>query len=191
MFQPTRTQDACSFHSSSRSESEPWSPHCEHQKTDGARTGSSDHRSLASAGTHKLCSAGRAADSLSLKEFLVRRRQKVVNGRQFVEAAGPEYRGVAGFVRCDPFAIKSRRTTMKRESPGLLPGAPELSLILGSGQYGGVSGDGVPCSQRANSSNITVRGWGCYPVRLTATFGAGALPIFHCALWQRTRYFRI
>ena len=80
---------------------------------------------------------------------------------------------------------------MKRENPGLSPGAPELSLILGSGPYGGVSGDGVPCSQRTNSSNISVGGWGCYPVRLTATFRAGALPYFHYAFGQRIRYFGI
>jgi hypothetical protein len=37
---------------------------------------------------------------------------------------------------------------MKRESPGLFsPGAPELSLILGSRPYDGVSGDGVTYSQ--------------------------------------------
>jgi hypothetical protein len=108
MFQPTRTQDACSFHSSSRSESEPWSPHYKHQKTDGARAGSSDHRSLAPLVLTNCVQGGPTADSLSLKEFLVRRCQKVVNGRQFVEAAAPAYRGVPAFVRCDPFAFKSR-----------------------------------------------------------------------------------
>jgi hypothetical protein len=57
---------------------------------------------------------------------------------------------------------------MRRENPGLFsPGVPEPSLVLGSRQYGGVSGDRVPCSQRTNGSNISVGGWGCHPVRLT------------------------
>ena len=39
------------------------------------------------------------------------------------------------------------------------PGVPELSPILGSRPYGGVSG--VPYSQRTNGSNTSVGGWGC------------------------------
>ncbi len=59
----------------------------------------------------------------------------------------------------------SARETLRRENPER--GVPELSLILGSRQYGGVLGDGVPHGQRTNGSNISVGGWGCHPVRLT------------------------
>jgi len=53
------------------------------------------------------------------------------------------------------------RFVVRQENPGLFsPGVPELSLLLGSRPYGGVSGDGVPYSQRTNGSNIFVGGWG-------------------------------
>ena len=64
---------------------------------------------------------------------------------------------------------------IKRENPGLFwPGVPELSLILGSRPYGGVSGDGVPYSQRTNGSNTSVGGWGCRTLRLTYKVRTGA-----------------
>ena len=60
----------------------------------------------------------------------------------------------------------SARETLRRENPErVAPGVPELSLILGSRPYSGVSG--VPHSQHTNGSNIFVGGWGCRTVRLT------------------------
>ena len=71
----------------------------------------------------------------------------------------------------------SARETLRQENPSavLAPGVPELSLILGSRPYGGVSGDGVPYSQRTNGSNTSVGGWGCRTLRLTYEARTGAL----------------
>ena len=63
----------------------------------------------------------------------------------------------------------SARETLRRERPPerFAPGVAGLSPILGGRPYGGVSGDGVPYSQRTNGSSTSVGGWGCRTVRLT------------------------
>jgi hypothetical protein len=50
----------------------------------------------------------------------------------------------------------------------------------------GCRGDGVPYSQLANGSNISVGGWGCRTVRLTTQGYDRRMVIFHCPLRQRT-----
>jgi hypothetical protein len=69
----------------------------------------------------------------------------------------------------------SPRKLIKRENPGLFsPGVPELSLILGSRQYGGVSGMGCrKASARMAATSLSGDG-GCHPVRLTHQPRTGA-----------------
>ena len=81
---------------------------------------------------------------------------------------------------------------MRRENPERFsPGVPELSLILGSRPYGGVSGDGVLYSQPKNGSNHLCRGMGCHMVRLMTRTLEPAHCHSHCALGPAHLYFGI
>jgi hypothetical protein len=96
----------------SRSESEPWSPHYRHQDR------RCPHRVerppvFGPRWYSQTVFRGPTADSLSLKEFLVRRCQKVVNGRQF-----HALRPVSELPSPLGFAIVVERSRRQRELNG-------------------------------------------------------------------------
>jgi len=103
-----------------------------------------------------------------------RQRRKYYSRRFFVRHPFPDPDNCDHRSEARAKAWLGKHCGKRTPSAVLAPGVPELSLILGSRPYGGVSGDGVPYSQRTNGSNTSVGGWGCRTLRLTYKVRTGA-----------------
>ena len=97
--------------------------------------------------------------------------------------------------RCVITGVKGwARETRRRENPRarFSPGVPELSLILGSRPYGGVSGGWGAIRPAHERQQHLCRGMGVpYGSPNNNNARTGGIVIFHCALEQRDLYFGI
>jgi hypothetical protein len=87
----------------------------------------------------------------------------------------------------------SARETLTRKNPerGSRPGFPELSLILGSRPYGGVSGGWGAVQPAHERQQHLCREMGRRTIRLTKSCWDRRIVTFHCTSEQRDLYFRI